>query len=90
MTEGFLSFQYDLVCEKSLLQSVAQSCYWVGMLLGLIAGGYLADKFGRKKIFYTGVASITIATWIMIFPESFIVFIVCRVLIGLGSGKCKR
>ncbi|XP_028398773.1 solute carrier family 22 member 5-like [Dendronephthya gigantea] len=86
--DGFTSTvtEYDLVCEKSLLQSVAQSCYWVGMLLGLIAGGYLADKFGRKIIFYIGSASVIIATWIMIFPESFIVFIVCRVFIGLGSG----
>ena len=86
--DGFTSTvtEYDLVCEKSLLQSVAQSCYWVGMLLGLLAGGYLSDRFGRKKIFYSGLVSITIATWIMIFPKSFIVFIICRIIIGIGSG----
>jgi MFS family permease len=57
------------------------------MLVGLLSGGYLSDRFGRKKIFYSGLVSITIATWIMIFPESFVVFIVCRIVIGLGSGK---
>ncbi|XP_046846068.1 organic cation transporter protein-like [Xenia sp. Carnegie-2017] len=86
--EGFTSTvtEYDLVCDKSILQSVAQSCYWIGMLLGLLFAGYLSDRFGRKKIFIAGVIAITIATWIMIFPKSFIVFIVCRIIIGAGSG----
>jgi MFS family permease len=57
------------------------------MLLGLLCGGYLSDRFGRKKIFYSGLASVTIATWVMIFPKSFIVFIICRIVIGVGSGK---
>ncbi|XP_046846067.1 solute carrier family 22 member 16-like [Xenia sp. Carnegie-2017] len=86
--EGFTSTvtEYDLVCDKSILQSVAQSCYWVGVLLGLLLGGYLSDKFGRRKIFICGVISVTVATWIMIFPKSFVVFIVCRVFIGISSG----
>ncbi|XP_046846762.1 solute carrier family 22 member 15-like [Xenia sp. Carnegie-2017] len=86
--EGFTSTvtEYDLVCDKSILQSVAQSCYWVGALLGLLLGGYLSDKFGRRKIFISGIVSVTLATWIMIFPKSFELFIICRVLIGIGSG----
>ncbi|XP_046846066.1 solute carrier family 22 member 15-like [Xenia sp. Carnegie-2017] len=86
--EGFTSTvtEYDLVCDKSILQSVAQSCYWIGMLLGLLFGGYLSDRFGRKKIFTAGVIAITIVTWIMIFPKSFVVFIVCRIIIGVGLG----
>ncbi|XP_046846902.1 solute carrier family 22 member 15-like [Xenia sp. Carnegie-2017] len=86
--EGFTSTvtEYDLVCDKSILQSVAQSCYWVGALLGLLLGGYLSDKFGRRKIFICGIVSVTVATWIMIFPKSFELFIICRVFIGIGSG----
>ena len=57
------------------------------MLLGLLFAGYLSDRFGRKKIFIAGIIAITIATWIMIFPKSFIVFILCRIIIGVGSGK---
>ena len=57
------------------------------MLIGLLLGGYCSDRFGRREIFYTGMASVMIATWVMIFPKSFIVFIVCRVVVGVGAGE---
>ena len=79
--------QYDLVCDESILLSIAQSCFWVGMLLALLIGGFLADKFGRKIILCGGCAVVVFATWIMVFPKAFVVFIVCRVFIGIGSGK---
>ncbi|CAB3983634.1 organic cation transporter -like [Paramuricea clavata] len=78
--------EFDLVCENSYLQSVAQSCYWAGVMVGLIIGGYLADRFGRKIVFYTGVVGIVIATWVMVFPKYFAVFIAGRLFNGLGSG----
>ena len=84
----FLTFlQYDLVCDESILLSIAQSCFWVGMLISLLVGGFLSDKFGRKVLWYGGCALAVVATWIMIFPKSFVVFIVCRVFIGIGLGE---
>ena len=80
-------FQYDLVCDDSILLSIAQSSYWVGMLTALLVGGALADNFGRRMTMYGGVVLIVIATWIMVFPKAFVVFIVCRVFIGMGAGK---
>ena len=56
------------------------------MLLALLIGGFLADKFGRKIMLCGGCAVVTFATWIMVFPKAFMVFIVCRVFIGVGSG----
>ena len=78
--------QYDLVCDNSILLSIAQSCYWIGMLVALLVGGVMSDKFGRKKIYYVGCVLIIVATCIMVFPKAFVVFIVCRVFIGMGSG----
>ncbi|XP_028401281.1 solute carrier family 22 member 16-like isoform X2 [Dendronephthya gigantea] len=78
--------EYDLVCDDSILLSIAQSCYWVGMLIALLVGGFLSDKYGRRLVLYGGCALVAIATCIMVFPKSFVVFIVCRVLIGIGSG----
>lgn len=49
-------------------------------------GGYLSDRFGRKIVFYTGVVGIVAATWFVVFPKYFAVFLAGRVLNGLGSG----
>jgi MFS family permease len=80
-------FQYDLVCDDSILLSIAQSCSWVGMLVALLVGGYISDTFGRRIIWYGGCALAIVATWIMVFPKAFAVFIVCRVFIGIGAGR---
>lgn len=87
LTNLLILLQYDLVCDDSVMLSVAQSCYWVGMLIALLVGGFLSDKFGRRIVWYGSCALVAIATCIMIFPKAFVVFIVCRVFIGVGSGK---
>jgi putative MFS transporter len=78
--------QYDLVCDDSIFLSIAQSCGWVGMVIGLLIGGYLSDKYGRRIIVGSGYAIMTIVSFIVVFPKYYIVFIVCRVIFGLGSG----
>jgi MFS family permease len=56
------------------------------MLAALFVGGVLSDKFGRRNIWYGSGIIILIATWSMIYPKFFVVFIVCRIFIGIGSG----
>ena len=46
--------QYDLVCDDSIFLSIAQSCGWIGMVIGLLIGGYLSDKYGRRIIVGSG------------------------------------
>ncbi|CAB3981466.1 organic cation transporter -like [Paramuricea clavata] len=77
---------YDLICDDSILLSIAQSCFWVGMLVSLLVGGFISDRFGRRIVWYCGGVLVLLGTWIMIFPKSFVVFIVCRVFVGIGSG----
>ena len=79
-------FQYDLVCDDSVLLSIAQSSSWVGMVASLLVGGVFSDNFGRRIAWSSGIFLMVLATWIMVFPKSFVVFIVCRVFIGIGAG----
>jgi len=41
---------FDLVCGRSSLVGFAQTLYFVGMILGVLTFGILADIFGRKTI----------------------------------------
>lgn len=43
--------QWDLVCSRRALRQLAQSLYMVGVLLGAMIFGYLADRsvLGRAK-----------------------------------------
>ena len=79
-------WQYDLVCDHSIFLSLAQSASWVTMLVCLPIAGYLSDKFGRRIIVGVGFVVNTLAALIVVFPKSFIVFIVCRLIFGMGSG----
>ena len=74
------------MCEKSYLQSVAQSCFWIGSVSGYVMAGYLSDRFGRKPVLYVGIVGIIVTTWAMIFPEAFGVFIAGRLFRGIFSG----
>ena len=65
---------------------MAQSSNWVGMLTGLLIGGYLSDKYGRRRTTMFGHSLNVFASLAMVFPKSYIVFVVCRIAIGFGAG----
>ncbi|CAB4025814.1 organic cation transporter, partial [Paramuricea clavata] len=78
---------YDLICDKSYLFVVAQSCAWVGMFIGLLVGGYAGDRWGRKITIDLSLIGVTLATWVMVYPKDFAVYIAARTFIGMTSGK---
>lgn len=86
--EGFTSTvtEYDLVCDKSYLLSIAQSCSWTGMLVASLIGGFAADRYGRRIVYYIGLVGTVIGTWVMVFPQYFAVFIAARTFVGLALG----
>lgn len=43
--------EWDYVCRNKWMLSVYQSSYFVGVFIGAVTLGRLADKFGRKTIF---------------------------------------
>ncbi|MCX7738777.1 MAG: MFS transporter [Hydrogenothermaceae bacterium] len=77
--------------SKSLELSTFQSSwivssFLVGALIGALLFGYLADKYGRKKIFFITLLLYSLGTFFTGFANSFEVVLLFRFLTGMGLG----
>ncbi|XP_067119486.1 organic cation transporter protein-like isoform X2 [Centruroides vittatus] len=76
--------EWDLVCERAWLASLAQSLYYFGFLITGLLGGQLSDRYGRKPIFYISVAWTFLFGMISAFSQNFWMFAVCRFFLAMG------
>jgi ACS family sodium-dependent inorganic phosphate cotransporter len=69
-------------------QGLVLSAFFWGYLWPQLAGGYLADRFGGKRVLGAGVAIWSVATFITptAARASFALLFAARVLLGLGEG----
>nr|XP_058973447.1 organic cation transporter protein-like [Pocillopora verrucosa] len=79
--------EWDLVCNVSALSVLTKALMFLGYMIGVLFGGVLSDKFGRKPIVYW----LTILTNVFALAAAFIkiywLYVLCRVLIGIGVGS---
>ncbi|MDO1605739.1 MFS transporter [Lactobacillus sp. YT155] len=68
--------------EGGLLPAITN----IGMLLGGLLFGYLADRKGRIKVFSYTIFIFAIATALMAFANSMIEIYILRFLVGFGAG----
>ncbi|XP_067097482.1 solute carrier family 22 member 2-like isoform X2 [Osmerus mordax] len=81
--ESFVT-EFDLVCGQAWLVDMYQATLNIGFLVGSIAIGYLADRFGRKVSFLmsnllNGIAGILVAV-----APNYASLLVFRTLYGFG------
>jgi EmrB/QacA subfamily drug resistance transporter len=94
---GFLT-PFDLSAVNIALPTLAQefsmdaiqmgwvsTAYLLASAVFLVPFGRIADIYGRKKVFATGLAIFTLASFLMIFAPSALAVILLRVLQGFGS-----
>ncbi|KAG5846631.1 solute carrier family 22 member 2 [Anguilla anguilla] len=84
--EGRVSFvtEFDLVCSDAWLVDMYQATVNIGFLVGSIAIGYLADRFGRKMSFLLSNLWNAVAGILVAISPSYNILLVFRTLQGFG------
>jgi sugar phosphate permease len=62
------------------------STFFFAYALAQVSAGYLADRFGPKKVMYVAIVAFTLVTGLTGLVRSFWQFIALRIGLGLGAG----
>ncbi|VVD00493.1 unnamed protein product [Leptidea sinapis] len=80
------SSDWNLICDRRQLASFAQSMLQVGVLIGSLFYGYIADRYGRKIANVLSLVTEVIFVAMSAAATELWMFAVCRFLIGTGVG----
>ncbi|XP_063609808.1 organic cation transporter protein-like [Penaeus indicus] len=75
--------EFHLVCERESLQPLFQMMYTVGVIFGSLFGGYIGDKWGRRRAVQGGVVVYVAVVLAMAFVPSFGFVLAMRVMVGI-------
>ncbi|XP_003798746.1 solute carrier family 22 member 6 isoform X2 [Otolemur garnettii] len=76
--------EWDLVCSHRALRQLAQSLYMVGVLLGAMMFGYLADRLGRRKVLILNYLQTAVSGTCAAFAPNFPAYCAFRLLSGMS------
>ncbi|XP_011497366.1 PREDICTED: organic cation transporter protein [Ceratosolen solmsi marchali] len=77
------AIEWNFVCSRRWMGAIAQSAYMFGVFAGAVTLGSMADKYGRKIIFYvSSVAQLILGVSVAFIPEYY-TFLVIRFLYGI-------
>ncbi|XP_006903169.1 PREDICTED: solute carrier family 22 member 6-like isoform X2 [Elephantulus edwardii] len=76
--------EWDLVCSHRALRQLAQSLYMVGVLLGAMVFGNLADRLGRRKILILNYLQTAVSGTCAAFAPNFPTYCAFRLLSGMS------
>ena len=77
------AIDWNFVCSRRWMGAIAQSSYMFGVFVGAVTLGSMADKYGRKIIFYvSSVAQLILGVSVALVPEYY-TFLVVRFLYGI-------
>ena len=80
--------QFDLICERAFLASLANSMLFVGWGVGAIVLGIISDKFGRHKVLFPSLLAVVITAFSMAFAKAYWIVALCRFVIGFFEAGC--
>lgn len=77
------AIEWNLVCERRWMGSIAQTVYMLGVFTGAVVLGGMADKYGRKTIFcWSAVLQLILGVLVAFIPEYW-TFLVIEFLYGI-------
>ncbi|XP_068246375.1 solute carrier family 22 member 20-like [Palaemon carinicauda] len=74
--------QWDLVCERAALRPIFQTLFTLGGILGSLVGGYVGDRWGRKRAVQIGCIVNTLVVVGMFFTPLYAVVVILRFVAG--------
>lgn len=75
--------EWDLVCDRSMIGTVATAIYFFGVLIGAIAGGVVSDWVGRVPTLVCSQMGLMVAGIACAFSGNVVTFIALRFLLAL-------
>uniref|UniRef100_H3CWW9 Solute carrier family 22 member 6 n=1 Tax=Tetraodon nigroviridis TaxID=99883 RepID=H3CWW9_TETNG len=79
-----LAMEWDLVCDRKSLPKMTATVFFLGVMLGAIAFGYLSDKYGRKSVLLVSYVLSTVMGFASAFANSYVLFSVLRFFTGFS------
>ncbi|XP_063084353.1 solute carrier family 22 member 6 isoform X2 [Cavia porcellus] len=76
--------EWDLVCSHRALRQLAQSLYMVGVLLGAMSFGHLADRLGRRKVLILNYLQTALSGTCAAYAPNFPLYCTFRLLSGMS------
>ncbi|XP_042887776.1 organic cation transporter protein-like [Penaeus japonicus] len=80
-----LTSEFNLVCEREILQATYQGMYMLGTFVSPLLGGYLADRYGRLAVAVSTQVILTISSIGIVFLPNFTLILATRFIMGVVS-----
>lgn len=77
--------QWNLICQREYLVALIECTYFIGLVMGNIIWGGLADKIGRWRAYIIGHIVAIVFGVASVFAPSVEVFIIFRFFTAIGS-----